>query len=229
MAHQPSHVHALPSVSVLLSGRLREEAGRAEVSVCEGAVCLKPEGLRHCNLYGPEGAAILSIAIEDAQPWEHLAPCDWHWSQPRSNRFDGLLGLLRNEAPGFSSGDALIELLAISRGAEAREGVPPLWLRRLRMRLDDDPNVSLGMLAADAEVHPVYLSRAFASWYGTSPSAYRSRRRVSKVIHLCLTGSAGSAAAHEAGFADQSHMLKSVSRWTGYSLPALRKLHGLSR
>jgi AraC family transcriptional regulator len=121
--------------------------------------------------------------------------------------------------------ETLFELLSLPGGAACGQGIPPRWLREVEERLQARPDSSLSMVAEHAKVHPVYLSRAFRRWYGTSPSVFRLRQRTSAAIDAALwSGKAASTVAHEVGFADQSHMVRSIRSATGHSLSELRVL-----
>jgi AraC family transcriptional regulator len=196
-----------------------------EACIREGGLCVKPEGVRHSNVYGTEGATILSIVVSNATLWETVAPRHgWAWSSPDPRRLSALLRLSR--LSGGAAEVLLLELLSLVANNERRRGIPPLWLRRARERLDDEPDVGLVDLALHADVHPVHLSRSFASWYGATPSIYRARRKTSLAISMALNGRLeGCGVAHDAGFADQSHMLRSVKKFTGHKLSELRALH----
>jgi AraC-like DNA-binding protein len=219
------HSHALPSVSVVLSGQLTEQVKGSEAHILEGSLCVKPEDVRHSNAYGAEGATIVSIVVSDPTLWENVAPRHkWSWSLPDSHQLSPLLRLVRLGGPGVEV--PVLELLSLVGGNKRRGGIPPLWLRRVRERFNDELSIGMIELARHADVHPVYLSRAFTAWYGVTPSIYRARRRTSLAISLAMNGNlAGSAIAQEAGFADQSHMLRSVKRFTGHRLSELRALH----
>lgn len=92
-----------------------------------------------------------------------------------------------NAAPLLIEGLAL-ELLA--HCARERFGQPagpaPRWLWRVRERLDAEAGrgTSLSLMADDAGVHPVYLSRAFRKYYGCSPGEYARGLQVEVAMRL---------------------------------------------
>jgi AraC-like DNA-binding protein len=90
---------------------------------------------------------------------------------------------------------------------------------RVRQRLDDDPACDPGLaeLAAEAGLSRFQLLRAFARELGLTPHAYLMQRRLSLARGLIDSGLALAAAAHEAGFADQSHMTRAFRRTLGYT------------
>ncbi|MGD0764186.1 MAG: AraC family transcriptional regulator [Roseiarcus sp.] len=90
---------------------------------------------------------------------------------------------------------------------------------KARRRLDEAPEkpVSLAELAALVGVSRFQLLRGFAREVGTTPYAYLVQRRVRYARRLLVAGRSLSAAATEAGFADQSHMTRAFTRQFGVS------------
>ncbi len=218
---QALHSHPTPTVSLLLSGTVHEVVGRAEVTAGASSISIKPPGVPHSDVYGRNGALTLSVAIHDPHHWAAMVPsAEWNW-QPLMRR--DYNDVLASFASPDRLCDATFELLALGTRVERRKGVPPRWLRRVEERLSDCPDSPLSVVAADAGVHPVYLARAFRGWYGVSPSAFRLVQRTSAAIGAALwSHKAASSIALEVGFADQSHMARSIRSATGHSLSELR-------
>ena len=101
----------------------------------------------------------------------------------------------------------------------------PAWLARsveqlYEQRLD---RLSVGTLARDAGVHPVYLARAFRRFLGCGPSEFARRIRVQRaVMSLHKTQFPLSEIAFRCGYSDQSHMTREIRKLTGVSPAALR-------
>lgn len=225
---QDMHSHATPTVSLVLSGSVHEVVGRGEASAGPRAVSIKPPDVRHSDIYGRNGALILSIAIHDSALWCAAVPKpEWTW-HPLTRR--DFADVLDSFAAEDRRSDAAFELLARDTGTPLRKGRPPQWLRRVKEQLCDRLDLPLSVAAAEAQVHPVYLARAFRGWYGISPSAFRLMQRTSAAIDAALWDvRAAAAIAHEVGFADQSHMARSIRAATGHSLSQLRLLAARAR
>jgi AraC-like DNA-binding protein len=84
-------------------------------------------------------------------------------------------------------------------------------------------SITLQELAADSQVHPVHLARAFRKRYGCSVGDYVRRLRVAGAS-MEITGSQMSIAeiASRNGFSDQSHLCRVMREYTGRSPRQLR-------
>ncbi|HLI12189.1 MAG TPA: AraC family transcriptional regulator [Alphaproteobacteria bacterium] len=109
-------------------------------------------------------------------------------------------------------------LMAAAPGTRRKSG--PLALEGL-MRVRDL------IIASPAERHPLAeledlagldrwtLARQFRATFGTSPSRFRTLRRLDRVRRLVSSGTSLAEAAVTAGFADQSHMSRQFKRAYG--------------
>lgn len=122
---------------------------------------------------------------------------------------------------------------AHSARSAARAEAPPDGLSRARIRrlldyieqhLGED--LSLEAMAAEVELSPLYLVRAFRAAVGQSPHRYVVSRRVEHARRL-LSGTAIPIAeiALAAGFSSQSHLSNWFRRIVGVSPAAYRKQH----
>ncbi|HMJ93035.1 MAG TPA: AraC family transcriptional regulator, partial [Allosphingosinicella sp.] len=105
--------------------------------------------------------------------------------------------------------EALLTLLK-EPGPPAPAGPPPIAVARVRDVLHAQPSrrPSVVALAAQAGLHPVYLTRRFRQSYQTSISGYARRLRSRLAAERLAAGDPGIQVAHDLGFADQSHMIR---------------------
>ncbi|MEQ1543116.1 MAG: AraC family transcriptional regulator [Novosphingobium sp.] len=125
--------------------------------------------------------------------------------------------------------DALQQLVSAMQGcagqAQAKRTVNTRAVMRVRDFLDSvpDPGTGLDQLEAIAGYDRWQLSRDFRWLLGTSPYRYLQCRRIERARQLLRSGLPLAAAAHEAGFADQSHFGRIFKRTLGTTPLAWRQ------
>ncbi|MGL4281853.1 MAG: helix-turn-helix domain-containing protein, partial [Albidovulum sp.] len=115
-------------------------------------------------------------------------------------------------------------VIALCGGKDARPR-PSTAVLSARDYLHDrrDGSVTLAELSAASGLSPFHLNRAFRAAFGIPPHAYLLQLRVARARALIASGAPLSAAAAEAGFADQSHMTRIFTRQFGYPPAALAR------
>ncbi len=217
------HAHDADQASLLLTGSLKEETGSRAADLCAGCTGFKAAGLSHADIYGRDGALILSFN----RPHDDKRMRPWLW---RRTRIQGMVRLAALALEDESvCADALDDCAALLDGEDAgdRSGAsPPAWLKRAREAVEADPaDARADALAADAGVHRVHFCRRFAAAFGQPFSLYRRRVMVAKAVRaLAEDGAASSAAALEAGFADQAHFVRALKAQTGVTPSRLSAL-----
>ena len=216
---QPAHAHPEPSFAVLLCGSIAEETASGETVIDRPSIGCKPPDLRHSTRFGDGATILLSLTVRDDALWRQLRVDEWQWGSADVQAGE----LLAAADRGLSSwADTMIDLLAAPKRSPAVPGSPPGWLCRVREELRDAPDTPLETLAARAGVHRVHLSRSFSRWFGEAPTVFRLRRRTELALAGVLHhGRSPAAAAAEAGFADQSHLARSVRRIAGTTVRGL--------
>jgi AraC family transcriptional regulator len=88
----------------------------------------------------------------------------------------------------------------------------------------DDETMSLGSLAALANVHPVYFARVFRRIAGCSPGEYRRRYQLNRALALLRCGRRSlTEIAHESGFYDHAHFTRHFRARFGVTPSVFRK------
>ena len=91
-----------------------------------------------------------------------------------------------------------------------------------------DGNLTLEAMAAEVELSPVYLARAFKAAFGQSPHRYVLSRRIDRAKELLRsTDMPVVDVALSAGFSSQSHLSYWFQRYLGVT-PAAYRQHKLS-
>lgn len=121
----------------------------------------------------------------------------------------------------FGYQDALHQLVSAMQRCEGGPPVRRTVNREAVMRVRDfldsvpAPQTNLDQLEAIAGYDRWQLSRDFRALLGTSPYRYLQCRRLERAGQLLRSGLGIAAAAHEAGFADQSHFGRIFRRTFG--------------
>lgn len=218
---QPHHAHEGAQMSVLLAGDFREQSPFSDIVPSQRVSALKSAGASHAVTFGRHGALMLSIDVADDLDVPLRKAGDW---RPLTDNANALAVAVVMEP---DCRDLLADLVVEIRHASLpHDRRPPDAVRRLKQALDDAPSqVRIIDIAKTVDIHRVHLSRAFTAAYGVSPSLYRRRRMTGHAISLaCHEALPLSHAAAEAGFADQSHLARSLKRDIGISPTRLRRL-----
>lgn len=215
------HFHEAGQVSVLFSGTFREISDARTADNQTGYVGFKPAGLKHANRYGDHGALILSINLADELAGEATG---WTWRAAMRDE----LALARRVAIGGSPTDEIRDtahdLVSLIFARPVRDHLPARWALQLRDQLADGESADLEAAARRIGIHRAHLSRGFRQWFGVPPSVFALRCRMSRAVGELARGEPAAHAAHAAGFADQSHLIRTLRRETGLTP---RQLTGL--
>jgi AraC-like DNA-binding protein len=112
----------------------------------------------------------------------------------------------------------LLFSLAITRTPQ-----PADWPDELAAALVRNPSLKLSQWGEKNGIAPWTVSRGFGLVFGVSPEAFRARTRAHQALKsIQNTGASLANIAAELGFADQSHMTRSVKQLTGIGPRAWR-------
>jgi AraC-like DNA-binding protein len=140
------------------------------------------------------------------------APAGVITSQPW---FDGPAAL----GPAAAGDTVLDEIEAVLTARLRSSPGPDAVVRDAIARLDDDPSLPIGSLAADAGLrHPAFVAR-FRRATGSTPKRYAELVRFHRLIDRTpLPGVAPwSELAADGGYYDQSHVIRDFKRFSGYT------------
>jgi len=225
------HEHEGVHLCCVTRGAFIEAESGGSVHVAAGTVRLSSSA-RHDLDFAPDGAGCVVLHL-DAGAAAALGALP---SRPRFLTDDWLRGLIAQLGSAAGRGgrggdlelDGIVtELLAQVSRRQGRpaSGGPPSWLRLAReMVLDADPAAcSLAEVACAVGVHRVHLARAFRDHYGEPIGRLGRRVRLQRALRLLDEGLPLARVAAEAGYADQSHLTRDVTRRFGVPPARLRR------
>ena len=232
---QTRHTHRLASLSFVLAGSYLERCGRQALTRRPATLVLHPPQECHAVDYHDE-VRILSVQIDStrlAYIREHTPALDL----PLSCRTERITRLGRQIYQEFRRGDAtsalsieglVLELIAEgSRGGTiVSRGKPPRWLKRAEefLRTNFSKPFALDEVAGIVGVHPVHLARVFRRQKGCTVGEYVRHLRVDFALRqLSETENSISDIAAAAGFADHSHLTRTIKAHLGFTPSEYRK------
>lgn len=233
------HDHPQAYLTAVLDGTYDErmtDAGRR----CErGDVVFRPVGEPHASRFHDGGARCLRVRL--AGHWMERVLAGGRMPDRslavRPERAGWLSARLHLE---FRAGDPAsaiaIEGLVLLLMAEVlrlpgppKGGGTPAWLSRVvdRVYAQFRERLTLAALAEQEGVHPAHLARVFRRVRGQTVAACIRRLRLEwAMCELRGTRRSLSSIAHEAGFADQSHLTRTLKSATGVTPRAFRERSG---
>lgn len=230
----PAHVHGLWTVLLVDAGGVDYTLERDRQQAVAGRVTVLPPHVAHDGrsaapggfdkrvLYVDErwlparltGAAVRAPLVADAGLARAVARLHASIAEP-----------LEAEARMALVSERIT--LHLDRGGSERRGTrDPGLARRVRARLDDDPTVTLDVIARDLGSHPSHLVRVFGREYGLPPHRYVLGRRLDRARGLLLAGEPIAAVAVEVGFHDQAHLTRHFRSLLGTTPGAFRRSGG---
>jgi AraC-like DNA-binding protein len=237
VAHQfTPHFHDEYQVLVMLDGALRLQVNGAEYDVAPPTICAVNPGEVHAgrsdswgwecrNFYVPAefaarvGGVIPRFAaplIEDPALADAMAAAH---------------KLASADAGSLKADSALVNALGMlfctyaSRETASSEPASRACVRRAESYLREHfaATVRLEMLAALAGLSPFHFLRVFARETGLPPHAYQTQLRLAFAKRRLADGAPAAIAATEAGFYDQSHLIRALRRSHGLTPAMIRR------
>lgn len=191
-----------------------------------GALVYNPPGTDHRDRFSKTGGRFLGISFDAS-----LSP-ERGTRHPRpllDGRLHGgmvrILGMVISAVDTLDVEGAMLDLLADFSGIEERFKAPN-WLKTSRdaiHELASCPDLSVADVARAANVHPVYLARAFRHAYGHGPSQAIQLARLDAVAAEFGSEKSLADLANAYGFSDQSHLNRSFRRLWGTTPGAVRE------
>lgn len=195
----PRHRHGFGYMCVILSGGLDEAGDSGRFRARAGDVLVHKPFEAHLDLLGLAGAEVLNLPLVPGLP-EGLISVD----DPDS------IARLAERSPMAAS--RAVAACFSGRGGESD------WPDLLAESLRRPGSFSIRSWAGRHGLAPETVSRGFRQAYGTTPRRYRAEARTRRAWFEVSAGAQPLAEiAFDLGFADQSHMTRSLTAMTGLS------------
>ncbi|WP_160712845.1 helix-turn-helix domain-containing protein [Chitinophaga solisilvae] len=222
------HYHENHLLSLAVKGGTLEARSGGEREVLPGTVMLYQSGEKHRNRHTRHPSRNINLEIEESFLMQHGLT----FSTLRDAPFvkTTLLQIFRESlsaAPFSQTAIASLVLSLFAAPARPAHGPLPAWVPLLRDYLQDQWNEtpSLNTLATATGVHPVTISHYFPVYFHCSLGAYLRKIKVEKAISLMQQPELSlTAIAHQCGFFDQSHFIRTFKACTGFLPGEYRKL-----
>lgn len=201
------HRHADAYAALVLDGSHVEVSVDGARECTPGTLVLHPRFHAHGNRFGSSGARVINLAL----------PMNAH-DESRVLRVPDL----RETRRCFEHGDpvALQALLAEATPAPERDD-DDSWRAAFLAALRDG-DAPIAAIARRIGVSAAYASRALRRSHGMGPQALRRELRFRRALMLFNGGDCLADVAQQAGFADQSHMTRTVRAHSGLTPSQLR-------
>lgn len=195
------HHHREPYATVVLAGAYEEAGDSGRIAARAGEVLLHGPFSAHRDRISATRTVVLDLPLPfDGREWAargRVADPDHLVRLAERNPIDAVRALLEELKPRDEEG----------------EGEPA---DQLAMALREAEPPQIGEWAAARERSREHVSRCFEKIYGVSPVAYRADCQAKRAWRMIVaSGDSLAGIAVEAGYADQAHMTRAVTRLTG--------------
>jgi AraC-like DNA-binding protein len=201
------HAHEQAYAALVLSGGYEEAGDDGRFQVKAGDVIFHGQFEAHLDRFSKAGAVVLNLRLPPSCAY---TPGIAAVADPDS--------IARVAERGCVDAIDLLLSVAVSRTPQAAD-----WPDELAAALLQNPSLKLSQWGENKGIPPWTVSRGFALVFGISPEAFRARARARhawRLIHDTPAPFASIAA--DLGFADQSHMTRSIKQLTGIGPQACR-------
>lgn len=232
------HAHDHASLVWVATGRVVEEVGSRRYPCGLTDLMWKQAGLDHSTTVEGERSRVFvlellpDILVDLSEAGTRIPDRPANVSGAPAALFTRLCSLLAAGGTGAGLGaqDLVLGVLAAIDVRSGRsESGTPFWLQTVRDRLHDEcrARLSLGELAREAGVHPVYLARAFRKRFGCSVTEYLHARRIDLAVAALASGEEEiGRLALRLGYYDHAHFSRVFARAIGIPPSRYRALAG---
>ena len=218
------HAHERPSLNVVLDGAYSESIRGTTRLHPPGAVVVKPAGESHANSFRDRGAYCLLLEVEAGQLDEIRRSTDVFdrcWTSDAAWITPIAVQLLRAVDHSDELADLTIEATILElidrltrRRSPSTTWSHPAWIgRAIEMLYESDGPVSLAMISREVCRDSTHVARAFRRAFGENIGTIARRLRIERAATALLrSDKTVGAVAQDAGFHDQSHLVREFRR-----------------
>lgn len=223
-ANLPKHHHENPYLSLLLEGNYIEKGAKGETIIAGGHSIFRPDDHEHANVFDGRPAKCFNLELKNNIAGTFNRQMRTHdtmvFKQSSLDLFLLHYRFIKGHAADtldmlcFEIVTSLFEQDQLSRYGQAA------WIRTITERINDMPDEQhlVDVLAAAANVHPVYMLRKFKEKTGLRLSEYITRVRLEKAANSIVAGHDNlTGISYSSGFYDQSHFSRSFKNYFGVS------------
>jgi AraC-like DNA-binding protein len=224
-AQVPEHAHDWPLLSLFVIGGYANHTELGERFIAGPSAILYAAGAAHRNTAGADGFEQIEIEFDPA--WLGASPLPsvpvLRWLGGHRGAAAHVLAVLCSHDLSEQALRAALRQFLTTAPSAADAGRPP-WMDGVTRHLKDEPARKVADLAREAGLHPSWLGTAYRRAAGESLLDAAARFRVEHATRLLReTDSAFSDIAMDAGFCDQSHMIRNFRRVLGRLPSAVRE------
>lgn len=213
------HTHENPYFTFLLQGKLIEENKKESYTLLQGSLLFHNWQDFHRNIKPPEFTRGAHIEIN--RNWTNNLDFDMNEIEGSINIENPTIKNLvikilleSKKTDNYSQASIellLLELLSITKNDKEIEGSKkPKWFKKLQEFIyeNHDNKITLEQVSSQLNLHPVYLSRSFHKYYGTTFGQYCRAIRLNKAINSVMSKKHNlTDIAYLSQYYDQSHMI----------------------
>lgn len=220
----PRHYHENPYLSLLLAGNYIEQAHRTDNMIASGYSIFRAEAHEHANKFDRQPGKCFNVELKSNAMQLFGHHIKDHQSIILKRSFLELFLLYQRFRESYHT-DAL-DILSFEVISHLFENSDPhrygraLWIKNIVEWVNDTPeeHFTIETIAAQANVHPIYMLRKFKEKTGVRLSDYINRTRLEKAANTIIAGQENlTQIAYTSGFYDQSHFSRSFKAYFGAS------------
>ncbi|CAG5006672.1 Arabinose operon regulatory protein [Dyadobacter sp. CECT 9275] len=219
------HYHEHAVISFVLEGGNMESRKNGSFERKPGDIAFFAPGEWHRTISGAPSCRNINLEIPE-HFFKAYRLTTLHVAHYKSNMLR-IVSDIRRGSPTAGTSIMMSVLDLLSGAEDTYSGKKPLWAKRLEELLQDEwnKNLTLRELSAALQVHPVTISKNFASYFGMSFGEYLRKMRIERSLALLKdTDMPLVTVAFQCGFADQSHFIRNFKQFTGFLPSHFRRL-----